>query len=343
MDNKVLDINEVIIHYLDSTATNPEKVFLLDWLKQSEQNRNDFSEIRDLWLLSNTIPTDDLETEVALDRLKERLLNVVPQKRNSLPLFSIYKWMRIAAVFLLLFSVGFTFYYIGERTNHGQSMVISRLMTADGSKGRFVLPDSTVVWLNSNTLLEYPETFSSTSREVHLTGQAYFEVKRNEKVPFKVFAGEMEVEVLGTHFIVENYPHRSNLEAVLVEGSVKVSGCKMKNHSVVLTPGQLMCFDKSTGRTDVQAVNTSDYISWIQDELTFDNTELANILVNIEKWYGIEIECLPQFAKSIHMSFSIRRGESLDEILKAMTLVAPIKYFWRNDVLNIVSRSQKEN
>lgn len=341
MKNEIGDINEVIIRFLDGTATCEEKVFLLNWLKQSEKNRNEFSEVRDLWLLGNTLATDDVETEVALDRFRSRIQIPESGSRKSRFVFPEHfsLFLRVAAVFLILFAVGSVSYYWGSSSALGQKEVMNRLLTANGSKGRFVLPDSTVVWLNSNSLLEYPETFSASVREVSLSGEAYFEVRRNEQLPFRVQAGEMKVEVLGTRFIVDNYQRKSGVEAVLVEGSVKIAGCKM-NHSVVLTPGQLINYDKKSERTKVQMVNTDDYISWIQNELTFDNDKLADIIINLNKWYGVDIECPSDFAEKVFMSFSVRSGEELEEILKAMTLVAPIKYNWENGVLHILPRKR---
>lgn len=341
MKNEIGDINEVIIHFLDGTATCGEKVFLLNWLKQSEKNRNEFSEVRDLWLLGNTLATDDVETEVALDRFRSRIQIPESGSRKSRFVFPEHfsLFLRVAAVFLILFAVGSVSYYWGSSSVPGQKEVMNRLLTANGSKGRFVLPDSTVVWLNSNSLLEYPETFSASAREVSLSGEAYFEVRRNEQLPFRVQAGEMKVEVLGTRFIVDNYQRKSGVEAVLVEGSVKIAGCKM-NHSVVLTPGQLINYDKKSERTKVQMVNTDDYISWIQNELTFDNDKLADIIINLNKWYGVDIECPSDFAEKVFMSFSVRSGEELEEILKAMTLVAPIRYYWENGVLHILPRKR---
>lgn len=330
------DINEVIIRFLDGSATIKEKSELLDWLKQSEGNRNDFSEVRDLWLLGNTIATDDIETEIALSRFKERIQTpkIESPKKNFFLRKPINGFLRVAAVFIILLSVGFTSYYLGSYSQGEEPAVMNRLLTAHGSKGRFVLPDSTVVWLNSNSLLEYPETFTASAREVYLSGEAYFEVRRNEKLPFRVHAGEMDIEVLGTRFIVGNYQRRSAVEAVLVEGSVKVAGCHM-DHSVVLTPGQLISYDKKTEHVDTQMVNAADYISWIQNELTFDNDKLADIIINLEKWYGVDIICSADFANSVSMSFSVRNGESLEDILKAMALVAPIKYDWDQDTLRI--------
>ena len=83
MKNEIKDINEVIIRFLDGTATGEEKVFLFNWLKQSEKNRNEFSEVRDLWLLGNTIATDDLETEIALERFTNSQQNPVWVKTDS--------------------------------------------------------------------------------------------------------------------------------------------------------------------------------------------------------------------------------------------------------------------
>ena len=337
MKNEIADINEIMIRFLEGTASSEEKVFLLSWLKLSEDNRNNFSEVRDLWLLGSTITTDDIETEIALDRFKERIGVTKPQPKKFFIRKPIKLFLRVVAVLLLLISVGSTFYYLGSNSVTNQSAVINRLLTANGSKGRFILPDSTVVWLNANSTLEYPKTFTASAREVHLSGEAYFEVHRNEKHPFRVYAGEMNIEVLGTRFIVENYRKKSTIETVLVEGTVKVTGCKM-NHSVILTPGQLICYDKKNKQIDLQTVSAADYISWIQNELTFDNDTLSDIIINLEKWYGIDISCSPEFAKQVHMSFSVSNGENLKDILKAMTLVAPISYHWENETLCIVPR-----
>ena len=116
MKNEIKDINEVIIRFLDGTATGEEKVFLFNWLKQSEKNRNEFSEVRDLWLLGNTIATDDLETEIALERFKNRIQSTESGLRKNSFVFRKHfvPFLRVAAVFLMLFTVGSVFYYWGS-------------------------------------------------------------------------------------------------------------------------------------------------------------------------------------------------------------------------------------
>ena len=107
MKNEIKDINEVIIRFLDGTATGEEKVFLFNWLKQSEKNRNEFSEVRDLWLLGNTIATDDLETEIALERFKNRIQSTESGLRKNRFVFRKHfvPFLRVAAVFLMLIPI----------------------------------------------------------------------------------------------------------------------------------------------------------------------------------------------------------------------------------------------
>lgn len=137
MKNEIKDINEVIIRFLDGTATGEEKVFLFNWLKQSEKNRNEFSEVRDLWLLGNTIATDDLETEIALERFKNRIQSTESGLGKNRFVFRKHfvPFLRVAAVFLMLFTVGSVFYYWGSSSVPKQPDVMNRLLTANGSKG----------------------------------------------------------------------------------------------------------------------------------------------------------------------------------------------------------------
>lgn len=335
MTKKKLNIDEVIIRYLDGYATKTEKKRLLDWLNQSGENLREYTGIRDVWIASNSVSSILDETETALNKLKKqvRISDVGKSKSTFLPLT--YATMKIAAAILLLFTVGATFYKLGENQSQTETVVYNRLLTAKGGKGHFVLPDSTVVWLNSNSMLEYPEAFSDSTREVHLEGEAYFEVKRNEQKPFHVHAGDINIEVLGTHFSVDNYSFRTGVEAVLAEGSIKVTGSNM-SHPHVLIPGQLINYDKKSAQTVVQTVDAANYTSWIQDDLVFDNAQLADVIVNLKKWYVTDIECDSSLEQTLSLTFSVRSGESLNDILEAMRMIIPIKYYWEKEVLHIV-------
>ena len=148
MKEETHDINEIIIRYLDGSAELEEKRLLLRWLKQSDDNRDDFIATRDLWLSCNVAAGNELEIDIALGKLKNRILleqgrmeRNLPAKRNTLSV--VLRWTRIAAVLLLLLGIG---YGIGSWKEHSAPDVIvqNQLITAKGSKGRFTLPDGTV-------------------------------------------------------------------------------------------------------------------------------------------------------------------------------------------------------
>ncbi len=340
MKEETNDINEIIIRYLDGSAELGEKMFLLQWLKQSNENRNDFIAIRDLWLSCNVAAGNELEVDIALGKLKYRILQEQGRmEKESLAkkktLWVVWHWTRIAAVLLLLLGIG---YGIGSWREHSVQDVIiqNQLITAKGSKGRFTLPDGSVVWLNSETKLTYPSQFAGDKRLVTLEGEAYFEIEKDMKKPFIVQAGEIDVEVLGTCFNVDSYSYTEFVQTALLNGSVKISGKGVKE-PVYLKPNELFKYQKSDQVFSVREAKVGLYTDWIKDRLVFDNDYLSDILISMGGRYNMDIECPEQFASSTRLSFTIRQ-ESIEEVLEAISLIAPIKYKIKNGKAYIIPK-----
>jgi len=328
-----MDIENIINKYLSKSATEEEMQFLLQWLEEAEENKIHFKETYDLWLYSNALLTDDAEMEEALTRLKERVFSD-KKKKTNLSIFRL-PLLRIAASILLLLSAGSLGYTMRD---HKEEKMISYnyLLTGANGKGEFVLPDGTTVWLNASSILKYPETFTGEKRIVHLEGEALFEVKQDKKNPFYVETDGIDVEVTGTRFLVNNYPKKNIVEAVLVNGRVALSS----NYFPELwqmKPGELITYNKQTRQTTSQQVNTDDYTNWIHSKLVFDKTNLAHVIISLQKWFDVEIAATPELIRNTHMSFTIRR-ESLEEVLTYMSLTAPIGYRWKDDVLYLYSK-----
>ncbi|MDR1098416.1 MAG: FecR domain-containing protein [Tannerella sp.] len=310
-------IDEIIIRYLDGSATPEDKVRLLQWLRESGKNRNDFNETRDLWLSCDSI--SDSETDRALQRLHRRILNeynIIRRKRRPL-----MNWYQTAAVILVLLSMG---YWISVPESPEVYYTQNRMITAKGSKGRFKLPDGTVVWLNSESRLVYPETFEKDRRQVELTGEGYFQVTEDRKKPFIVKTGNMDIEVLGTSFDISNFPFTDHIEVVLLSGSIKVKGDDFPD-PVMLEPGQLLTLNKENHSTSIRTTKAGLHVDWIRERLVFDNTSLSDIIISLEGWYNIEIECPKTFADRARLSFAVR-GENVTELFNAMSLIIPINY-----------------
>ncbi len=334
IDTYTAGIGIIIIRYLDGSASLEEKVQLLHWLKESEENRCDFTDTRDLWLSSEVAGSNELEVDIALDRLKSRILREHKQiGRKTRRPFT--RWHQVAAVLLVLIGV---YYWLFFEQAETKFIVQTQLITAKGSKGRFTLPDGTVVWLNSESRLVYPDQFADGTRTVNLVGGAYFEVVKEEKRPFIVKAGDIDAEVLGTSFNISSYPFMDDIETALLNGSVKISGHSLRE-PVYLRPNEVFEYKKENHSSSVKTANASLYADWIKDRLTFDNRPLSDILISMRGWYNTEIECPEEFAESTYMSFTIRQ-ENIDEILRAMSFIIPIKHQIKKDKIIIIPRNK---
>ena len=326
MEKETNDINEIIIRYLDGSASLDEKIRLLGWLRETEGNRSDFMTTRDLWIACRAVEGSELEVDIALGKFRQRIqqeqerIGREQSARWHLPVWT--RWAGIAATVLLVLAMG---YGIGKRTQNTPLIAVqNQLITAQGSKGRFTLPDGSVVWLNEASKLTYPDRFAGDKREVVLEGEAYFEVEKDTLKPFVVQAGALSVEVLGTSFDVNSYASETSIQTALLEGSVKISGEGLAE-PVYLKPNELFDYRKADQRGSVETVKANLYTDWMKDRLVFDNDCLADILVSMQSRYKIEMECPEQFAAKTRLSFTIRQ-ESLEEVLAAMAQIAPIRY-----------------
>jgi len=164
------------------------------------------------------------------------------------------------------------------------------ISTPKGREFQLVLSDGTKVWLNAASSLHYPTVFVGNERKVEITGEAYFEVAKNAKMPFRVkINAETEVQVLGTHFNINAYPNEANINTSLLEGAVQIlSG----NEKTLLKPGQQA--QKSTQQTNsqIKIVNDVDMekvIAWKNGVFNFQDASLEEVMRQLERWYDIEV------------------------------------------------------
>jgi len=331
MENQATDMNELIIRYLDGSASQEDKKVLLQWLKESDTNWISFNQTRDLWLSCEVALEDDTDMSIAFSRLRNRILH--NNGPVSQPKRAFMRWYQVVAIFLVVLGMG---YWLSTRLpmSEGQEIYVqNQLITAKGSKGKFVLPDGTVVWLNTESKLVYPEKFDEDKRLVRLEGEGYFEVVENKKKPFVVQSGDLDIEVLGTTFDISGYPYRDKIDVVLLSGIVKVMG-ETLDKEIILNPGQLLKYSKNEGKVSVQETKANLHVDWIKERLIFDNSSLSDIIISLEGWYNISIQCPPAFAKKARMTFTVR-GENVEEILTAMSRIAPIDYSITGDQVTI--------
>ena len=196
-----------------------------------------------------------------------------------------------------------------------------------GMNKLLVLPDSSRVWLNAESSLQYPESFDGMKRrEVYLKGEGYFEVTRNEKVPFEVKTKEVNLKVLGTKFNFRNYPDDAEVTVNLLEGKVALHNEIRPMQELYLVPNERMVLDKLTGKMTKSHVKTENASVWINDELFFDEELLEDIAKKLMRSYDVEIEVADSLKnKRFYGSFKIM-GNTIDEVLQTIASTNRMKY-----------------
>lgn len=181
------------------------------------------------------------------------------------------------------------------------------------------LEDGTLVWLNSSSTLDYPDAFGVKERRVKLTGEAYFEVKKDKNRPFRIEVEGSTVEVLGTSFNINAYADQVN--TTLVEGKVKIL---KGNHEHELLPGEEALIKGD--EIKIQQTDVSKHIAWQRGEFYFDGNNLQDILSQIARWYDVEIINAEALTLNSSYKGSLSRELKLSEILNSLAYVTKKKF-----------------
>lgn len=161
------------------------------------------------------------------------------------------------------------------------------MSTPKGRQFKLVLPDGTKVWLNAASSIRYPIAFTGDTREVEITGEAYFEVAHQKMKPFRVQMHDgSQVEVLGTHFNINAYDNEASINTTLLEGSVRVIG---RNGNMLLKPGQQAQSRPSGNITLQNQVNIEQVMAWKNGLFDFQDARLEEVMRQLERWYDIEV------------------------------------------------------
>lgn len=174
------------------------------------------------------------------------------------------------------------------------------------------LSDGTRVWLNAASSLKYPVSFLGESREVEITGEAYFEVAKDRSKRFIVRGGGVTTEVLGTHFNVNNYADDGVVRVTLLKGKVKTSAA---GGSVLLSPGQQAQAGQSVKKAE--KVDLEEVMAWKNGAFSFKGTSIASLLQELSRWYDIEVIYEGEVPKE-RITGEVKRDASLSQVLKML-------------------------
>jgi ferric-dicitrate binding protein FerR (iron transport regulator) len=228
--------------------------------------------------------------------------------------------------------------------------------TRNGSKSKLQLPDGTQVWLNSGSNISYDNDFGEKMRQVRLTGEAFFDVVKDNAHPFIIHTARVDVTVLGTAFNVRSYPEEKVTETSLIKGAVEVTLKASADKRILLKPNEklIVSNDSSMLKNDpipaghkerAAAVMTltrvhhldrdsvASEVLWTRNKLVFDGEVLSEVALKLERWYGVKVTIQGEELKDIPYT-GVFDDDNLTEVLYALQLSGGFKYvIKRNEVI----------
>lgn len=309
MDSKTWDI---IGKHLKGESSEEETAILQQWLQESIENQELLDEVTNLWEktghldFSTQAPKIDLDQEWnAFEAYRDR--NESIGKKTVIPMW-IY---RVAAI--LIMCIGIVFYFLTSPDNTGQHIT----HRTQSEKMRLFLPDSSEIWLNKSSEISYQEGFGTEHRNLTLSGEAFFDVRKNN-IPFTINTRQSKTEVLGTAFNLKSYESDSNTEITLIRGRLAFSQAKNPTNKVHLNPGEKAILKNTTHQIIKTRYSDPQFLAWKEDILLFNKTTLHEVFSTLEEYFDIKVNVENQAVYLCHFTGNFKKPK-LNEILDVLS------------------------
>jgi len=313
---------ERMLKYLNSAKHSEEHKYLIELFTELENHR-EFSDLlkADWDEYLNREEAVDKDLSDLLNRVHAEIENIEKEKRDSWRKRFVRIYSKVAAILLLPLMIAGVYYVVStskaKELEHQDSFV--EVHAPSNSRVKYVLPDSSVVWINSGSSIKYCNAYAN-NRHVELKGNAFFDVSHQPDNPFTVSFKNGEVEVLGTKFSVLSKDN-GDFNIVLVEGSVRAL-VENSKQTVLLSPDQMLAV--MGGEYRVNEVNAKNRVAWIDGELIFRDTPFAEVVNRLSEWYGVDIEIQGEGLEEITYRGTFK-DERLGDILDLMSMTLPVK------------------
>lgn len=315
--------------YLDGKANADEYRELMQLIKSGHYD--DLLKQR----IDYAIVNDGITASLDNHRAAELLHSILDSEKHAAKLIPVTKtevkrrrWYAVAAAAAVII-MGLTIWELNGKNNTVKSIADTEKKSSQNvpiavEKKYIRLQDGSTVLLNEGSQLEYPDSFTTMTREVTLTGEAYFDIKHNAARPFIVHTGNVSTTVLGTAFNIKAYPAQKQVTITVTRGKVKVSDDK--KILGVLTPNESIAVDLDNKSYRQEKVNAEDAVSWKKQYLVLDNISLEEAAILIDNKYHVEISFAKEALKQCRISATFLNNENLEQVLTVVTAVVDAAY-----------------
>lgn len=278
-------IEDLLISYYDGKATADKVREIEAWIKSSDENKKKAMDLYTLLLMTDA---QQVAENIDLNKELSKVKGSIQESKHLIPWWS---WMQRVAAFLLI-PMAITIFMLLYQSGPAAPILtqLYEIRTQPGMITSFRLPDSTLVYLNSGSVLKYPSAFTGHTREVSLDGEAYFEVTKDSTRKFIVSTPQnSKVEVLGTRFNLEAFGNMDEVTTTLLEGKVEFvyrqAGTKRR---VIIKPGQKTIYNKKNEEMLLKSTNGASELSWKDMKMIFDRTPMRDALHMLGKRYHVD-------------------------------------------------------
>ncbi|WP_162052093.1 FecR family protein [Pontibacter pamirensis] len=319
MDSKYWDL---AAKQLQGKASPVEQEALRQWLAQDPTHAEQFQAQQRLWDLTPPVALIEVDTAFAWQKVKGRL-QTAPEKPEPKVIPMYRTLLRVAASVVLL--IGLTwmiklyfFPYYGMQVVRSGNGTLAAM-----------LPDSSQVWLNRNSLLAYDPDFDGDERVVDLEGEAFFEVQRNPLRPFLVQAEAADARVLGTSFNFRAYPAEETVILTVATGKVAFRATEA-NAEAILTPGFAAALNRQSNEITQYAITNQNAWAWQSGRLRFEGQPLAEVVQELERYYGVGLQLQSEALANCRFTGSFA-GAALEEVLQVLQVTLQLEYRKQNN------------
>lgn len=318
---------ELLSQYFAGECSPEEKRRVEDWIHEDPAHERTVEQLHRVWTEAgkhrNVIDVDAFWRGVELRTImpQKSLLGSLTGKYRRGPSTFNYV-LRIAAVVVLSVAIPYLVYWMNQSdASIATAALMREVSTGNGERAQFRFSDGTLVWLNVASTMRFAGSFSGDSREVYLEGEAFFDVARNESMPFVVNTQTATVEVLGTEFDVHARADEKQIDVVVADGSVLLrrrgSGSA---ENVVLTKGFQSSLTENGVITPARPVNVESYTGWVNGRLVFDRRPIELALKDLERWYGLRCRLEGNgLRESLNLTATFE-NEPLEEVLHTIAV-----------------------
>lgn len=325
------NIHQLIVRLFAGEANSEEKRTVEVWLNREPENSKLFNELKEIWLSSGIeYNPDHYDVEKAIRQFREKTRFLIERTSQRQQL---YRVVRYVAILLLAAALPFSYYY--GKQSILPSSEYTTITCALGDKTSIVLPDSSLVFLNSGSKLTFNTDFKNGSRRIFLDGEAFFNVRKDPHNPFRVKTSAIEIEVLGTQFNLKAYSNEPIISTTLVIGSLKVTG---NNRSAMIKPNQKLVFDKKARQMKIQELaDLSPETDWKNGRLVFRNQSLGELEQELERWFDVDIRFADELVESRRFTGTLER-ESILEVISYFGRSKYVAYHIKGNIITFYTK-----